>query len=665
MKKIISLIFTCAILVSLSANTFAQCGKSLFRDVTIYRCETDYTPIDLVTESGLGLSLNGGFWVQIVPGTLDVTPGTGEVGCIPIEKYATVIGDIANGEVDLGNVYNQGESNIGTYEFIYVVTHSQGCGVMADDMVRVKLRVLSDPQNIKSDACPDLTVDLYSIIQPYYQELNINSSTVVDFAVVGNGSDDNLDASKGEYFTGGRNGQTVEIQFTVIRPEVSCNINNLILKIADRDGLDTLAKTDTVNLCRFAISDPLDLYTVSGIDSALYSTSGNWKQTSGPVMFGSHNTVTPSGVIDTSGAAFADTYWSSGLYIFEFSGYNTNPCDNITGTETAEVVLRVTDNLLPFAVDTTHSLECNNSTLIELDSYLPVSLPSGAGSWLDSVYYFDGTTLTGYKDINESLGADVVIGNLFYASLPVVRPGSYYFKYRVSGINDKLCGLAKKEFVAAIELAQASNLVSQSLEICSQNIDKSLNLFSLLNEPVEQQDSVWSFNDTKLSAEEASSFVPSEHGFRNNQTYVLDYLDDAVSCGTSSASLYVTVKESILIGDTVEMYYCYSNGAEIINISNLAGFVGVSGNWTWKADPSSYTISAENVVKADGSIHSGASTGGAIYLKGRNQYLSNNSAANGQISYIFTFEPTAGADNCLTGADKAVVKVIIGDTMTP
>ncbi|MFV0506180.1 MAG: hypothetical protein ACK5L5_05650 [Bacteroidales bacterium] len=663
MKKIISLVFFSMVLLSIDVN--AQCGKNLFKDVTVNRCETDYTPIDLGTESGLGLSLNGGFWVRIVPGSLNTTPVTGEVGCVPIEKYAIVIEELQNSQLDETNIYNLGQSSLGTCEFIYVATQNQGCGINADDMVRVTLKINPDPKNISSDACPDEDVDLYSIIQPYYQGFPVNSSTVVDFAIVGNNTDEHLDPINGIYNTGGRNGQSVEIQFTVLRPGLSCNINSLVLNIADRDGLDPLDAKKQLNICKFGIGDPLDLYTISGIDSALYSPSGQWKQLSGEVMFASHRNDTPSGVIDTTGANFADTYWKSGEYVFQFSGYNTNPCDNIQETKTATLTLNVTDDLLPFVVDTIDKVECGNTQIIALDDYLPVTLPAAAGAWLDSVYYFDGKVLVGYKDINSALGADIKKDNLFYASLPEVRSGTYYFKYRVSSVNTKLCGLANTEFVVAIDLLLPSNLISQSLEICNQSLGQKLNLFSLLNEPVEEQDGVWSISGKELSASEAASFIPSDYNFRGNQTYVLDYSNDAKTCGTSVASLYITVKNTIVIGDeAVEIYFCYSNGADFINISNIAGFAGIKGHWTWTAQPSSNSIDSHNVVKSDGTPHTGAAVDGSVYFKGLDQYVLNNPSKSGQIDYIFTFK-ASNEESCLTGTDEVLVKVVIGDTMTP
>ncbi|MFV0483203.1 MAG: hypothetical protein ACK5MG_03795 [Bacteroidales bacterium] len=633
------------IFVALSATTaFSQ--ASYVVDKTVYACEDQHEPINLVKSTGMQLTPNAGYWVRIVPGShLD--------NSIPMN--ATIIAE------RISPIFGIEGRAYGTYEFIYVATAVQMCGINRDDFIRVVLEIEPSAKTLTRFACGGEVVDLSAILQS--QNFDQTSIDNAEWAVLNSNNeplvpaDDNLDLSNKTYNTAGREGQSITFSYVLDRTEVGCNSGFMVLEVGDKYIHQLLADTVQKLTCIGDVATPsnINLNAMLGISQDIYGGAWSVVSSSSASLSAGNISIDASGSISVD-ASSGESFPQVGEFVFKYS-YKAEFCSG-SGIDTFSILkLTVKDDLSTDFVgtDTTY---CENYGTVDLFSLLNnISLPSSSGTW-DVLY--NGNL------IPNSLKPFDVENGVFSTLMADV--GVYTFKYYVSQSAQDLCGLTGLNAEFTINISEAVEIVDAARQMCAGSTER-INLYNVFNEHINPQNWDVFYNGSQISKADALAYSPSANSLQANQSHLFNYKYSGSEnvCGVDSANFYLTLRSEGLELNNQKRYFCSYIGADEINISDILGVVGIDGSWEVQSEVLSNVFTVDN----QGNIISHSNTtiveNTGLFFKGKEQYEDDlvSSGVAGDRTYEFTFTPSN--NNACIDSDKlqpVTVTIIIGEDIT-
>ncbi|MFV0346535.1 MAG: hypothetical protein ACK5IQ_09865 [Bacteroidales bacterium] len=632
------------ILLAMSAVAYSQAVYVL--DTTVYACEDQHEPINLVKSTGMQLTPNSGFWVR-------VTPGSHTNNNIPIEADTII-------EENVSPIFTLEDKAAGRYEFIYVATATQFCGINRDDFIRVIVDVLPSAETIDRFACGGVLIQLDDILKAEGFEqseientkwvvLNSTMDPIFPF-------DQSLDTINRTYNTAGREDQEVFFSYTVGRTKVKCNDGYLVLKVGSQYNQDLLPDSVYKLTCMGNLATPsdLNLNSVMGISQGVYNGTWTVVSSSSSLINSSDVTIDADGFVSVSGSS--KPFPQVGEFVFKYT-YKTEFCTGGTTDVTSVLTLTIKEDLTADFVGT-DTVFCEDYGTVDLYSLINnIYLPPSAGTW---DVYFNGTLI---QD-SHLIPFDINNGVLY---TPLADVGTYTFKYFVSQAAQGLCGLAGTNVEFAVNITEATEIMDAARQMCATS-SQTINLYNVFNEHINPNNWEIYYSGTMIPMADAVAYSPSGHSLIAGQSHLFNYRysgSAAGHCGVDTANFYLTLRNDNLDIANQNRYFCHYIGADEINIAEILGVIGIDGEWQVQNNVlnNTFTVDASgNEITLTGTTVT-ENTG--LFFKGKQQYDADvlSSGVVGDKTYVFTFTPNS-RNSCISDTSPKTVTITIGEDIT-
>ncbi|MFV0506179.1 MAG: hypothetical protein ACK5L5_05645 [Bacteroidales bacterium] len=633
------------ILVAMSVVAAYSQANYVF-EKTVYICEDQHEPVNLVKSTGMQLSPNAGYWLRIVPSS-------------HIDNSIPVNADII--EENCSSIFTVEGRASGKYEFIYVATAVQFCGINRDDFIRVVVDIQSGAKTISRFACGGELVNLSAILKSQnFPQTSIDSAT---WTVLNEQNeplmpaDKNLNTKAKTYNTAGREGQSIVFSYTVARDGLSCNDGFLILEVGEKSEHEFLPETISRLTCMGNIATPSNpnLNEIIGISQDIYN--GKWTviSSSSPLINADYMNIDEQGTLSIT-AGTGQTFPQVGEYVFKYE-YKKEFCMSGTVDTSTILTLTIKNDLIADFVGTDATF-CENYGSVDLFSLINnISLPASSGTW--DVFY-NGAPV-------DEMMTPFDVDNGIFSTLRA-DVGNYTLKYYVSQSAQELCGLAGLNAEFTITISDAVEIVDAARQMCA-NTSETINLYNVFNEHINPNNWDVYYGGQIISRDDALAYNPSINSLQSNQSHVFTYkfIGSSVACGTDTANFFLTLHDEGLTLNNQKRYFCSYIGTDEINISDILGVVGVNGKWTVQSEVLSNLFTVDNrgnlIVPSSTTIVE--NTG--LFFKGKKQYQEDllSSGAVGDQTYVFTFTPSA-RNACIDENDlkPVTVTIIIGEDIT-
>jgi hypothetical protein len=500
-------------------------------------------------------------------------------------------------------VFNISGRPAGAYDFVYINTSSNFCGMTVGEQALVRIYIVPEliGNTILSNVCAgkSFNVNLRDYLPYEVKNFADSADWVVQFYDARTHSPvTTAEASLGKIGTRDFYYKIDDVtgpfagKFSKIRKGWACADSGVISHtVRIRDSIRLVKDTVPVTFCIDnvrALSEHHDRFTVNlaallgaSVDGGVWSVPSNVPSSFFPRIDVNTGELT----FDMVRVA---TYTN---FNFDFT-YKFKNCDNSNVTGLVRIVF--TDNMSPVISGDTGTI-CRNlgSGILDLGLFFGFSAPTTAGIWLDMQ--------KGGKE-HEILSGSIDLNELNVGSL-------YHYQYRVHPASVDFCGTGYNPSTGGSHAdvwedyylkVRDIEILSGSARVCRSSYASGvmLNLYDYvpgLSDPnlVDPDEVSWvDHAGLSISTSEAQNYLLQ--GQPRDTTLILPFsFTYSNDCGTAPGNLYISVVDSLQTHKLhIKLQLCYTDDqASYVDLRQVIGIAGLQGTFTVEStDPAGKTI---------------------------------------------------------------------------
>ncbi|WP_430817711.1 hypothetical protein [Carboxylicivirga sp. RSCT41] len=506
---------------------------------------------------------------------------------------------------DVSNIFLAMNRMPGEYHFVFTAKNNP---CLADgETALAKVTIIENPLSssatilLCANDAPELTLS-------NYLPAGIQGLTVTFYDASG------TEVTDGEYEVAASFEGDINFSYEVSGGAM-CNTEAKLTLIIEREATITdLPGSKTLEVCKTAIPASVNLNAVLG-----YNISGEWAVDNSATVGGATGATVSGSMVDLSGLTFTGDAASITYKL-------TPTTDECYETYTPSVTISIEDDLSGVGAETIEVCKtASPQGYINLMEVLGINVPVNVGQW---------------RLVNDASPVDVQDGIFELAD---ARAGDYVYKYEVSNAAD-ICGLVDAQ--VTIEVSDISEAYDGEVQVCAggQGVSVTLDNY-ILGLP---SGAKWYEGLAAEGTELASSTITTS---ADPGMYAYTYSYDAGPCGNASGHLYVTVTDELTnFKDKVVEFCLTDNGTDAINLDQILGVAGVSGDWEFVSGSSTSGHTANEIAAymTDNVFNANAAAGAET--TDTNTGVTKNTG-----TYVFKF--TAGAGSCIEEDSEATITI--------